>query len=53
LPEVGWHDGEIRSFVQAIIDDTPVAVPGEHGLMVSRILDAIYESSETGREVIF
>jgi predicted dehydrogenase len=42
----------IRGFIQAIIDDTPVPVPGEQGLMVSRILDAIYESSETGREVV-
>ena len=53
LPEVGWHESEIRSYVQAILDDTPVEVPGEQGLMVTRILDAIYESSETGREVVF
>ena len=52
LPNVGTHEAEIRAFVQAIIDDTPVPVPGEQGLMVTRILDAIYESSETGREVI-
>lgn len=52
----GWmqsHEGEIRAFVQAIIDDTPVEVPGEQGLMVTRILDAIYQSSETGKEVRF
>jgi predicted dehydrogenase len=53
LPSVGTHEAEIRAFVQAIIDDKPVEVPGEQGLMVSRILDAIYESSETGREVVF
>jgi len=53
LPKVASHEQEIRSFVQAIIDDTPVAVPGEQALMVSTILDALYESSETGREVRF
>ena len=51
LPQVNSHEGEIRAFVQAILDDTPVPVPGEQGLMVTRILDALYESSETGREV--
>ncbi len=53
LPNVGTHEAEIRSFVQAIIDDTPVEVPGEQGLMVSRILDAIYASSEQRREIVF
>jgi predicted dehydrogenase len=51
LPTALSHETEIRSFVQALLDDIPVAVPGEQGLMVSRILDAIYESSETGKEV--
>ena len=51
LPQVNSHEGEIRAFVQAILDDTPVPVPGEQGLMVTRILDALYESSETGKEV--
>jgi len=53
LPDIGSHEAEIRSFIQAIVDDTPVEVPGEQGLMVTRILDAIYESSDTGREVVF
>ncbi len=52
LPKVGSHEAEIFAFVQSIIDDKPVAVPGEQALMVSRILDALYESSETGHEVI-
>ena len=46
------HELEIRAFIQAIADDTPVEVPGEQGLMVTRILDAIYESSETGKEIL-
>jgi predicted dehydrogenase len=52
LPTVQSHEQEIRAFVQSILDDTPVEVPGEQGLMVTRILDAIYESSETGKEVV-
>ena len=53
LPDVGTHEAEIRAFVKAIIEDTPVEVPGEQGLMVTQILDAIYKSSDTGKEVIF
>jgi predicted dehydrogenase len=53
LPNVSSHELEIRAFVQAILDDTPPLIPGEQALMVTQILDAIYESSETGREVIF
>ncbi len=52
LPQVHTHDAEIRAFVQALIDDTPVLVPGEQALMVTQILDALYQSAETGREVL-
>ena len=52
LPSFNSHEQEIRAFVQSIIDDTPVAVTGEQGLMVTRLLDAIYKSSETGKEVL-
>ena len=51
LPKINSHEQEIREFVQAVIDDTPVPVPGEQGLMASRILDALYESSDSGHEV--
>jgi len=53
LPGIATHEQEIRSYVQSIIDDKAVAVPGEQALMVSTILDALYESSDTGREVRF
>ncbi|MDR3710263.1 MAG: Gfo/Idh/MocA family oxidoreductase [Capsulimonadaceae bacterium] len=46
-----WHEGEIRSFIDAIASGKPSPVPGEEGLVVARILDALYESSETGKEV--
>lgn len=51
LSKVGTHEAELRAFVQAIIDDAPVAVPGEQGLLVTRILDALYLSAEMGHEV--
>ncbi len=51
LPQVHTHEAEIRAFVQALIDDTPVLVPGEQALVVTRLLDALYLSAETGREV--
>ena len=52
LPQVHTHDAEIRAFVQALLDDAPVPVPGEQGLIVTQILDALYQSAETGREVL-
>jgi len=52
LPQAPAYESEIRAFLLAILEDKPVPVPGEQGLMVTRILDAIYESSETGREVL-
>ncbi|MGQ9523728.1 MAG: Gfo/Idh/MocA family protein [Armatimonadota bacterium] len=51
LPNVNTHEQNIRKFVEAVRDDTEVPVPGEHGLMVTEIIDAIYESSEKGCEV--
>lgn len=51
LPNPGSHEAEIRGFVQAILDDTDVPVTGEQGLMVTRILDALYASSESGQPV--
>jgi len=51
LPRISTHEAEIRAFVESVSTDTPVAVPGEQALMASRILSALYESSETGKEV--
>jgi predicted dehydrogenase len=51
LPQVHTHQAEIRSFIEAIRNDTEPVVTGEEGLMVTAILDAIYRSAEEGREV--
>ena len=45
-PPSAMHD-----FAQAILSDTPHPAPGEEGLMVMEILDAIYESARTGAPV--
>jgi predicted dehydrogenase len=45
------HAEEIKSFVASVANDTPVFTPGEEALQVTRIIDAIYESSDKGREI--
>ena len=52
LPEMHTHEAEVRAFVQSLTDNTPVLVPGEQALIVTRVLDALYQSAETGREVL-
>lgn len=42
---------KMRNFVDHVLYDTETLAPAEHGLMVQKMLDAIYESAETGREV--
>ena len=51
LPKINTHEAELRAFVQALADGLPVPVSGAEGLMVTRLLDALYESAEIGREV--
>ena len=52
LPQIHTHEAEIRAFVQALLDGTPVPVPGEQALIVTQIMDALYQSAGTGREVL-
>jgi predicted dehydrogenase len=56
LPRVeSSHYEEVRVFVEAVRDRRAVtefgAASGAQGLMVTQIMDAIYASSESGREV--
>ncbi len=44
------HVDEVKAFVNAIIAGDPSPVPGENGLILNAIFDAIYRSSETGNE---
>jgi predicted dehydrogenase len=45
------HAAQIASFVDSVINDKPVYTPGEEALQITRIIDAIYESSAKGKEV--
>lgn len=44
------HVDEVKAFVNAILEDKTSPVPGENGLILNAIFDAIYKSSETGNE---
>jgi predicted dehydrogenase len=45
------HRNEMQAFVRAVHADGPSPVPAEQSLTVARILEAMYRSAETGREV--
>lgn len=52
VPQVeSSHVEEVKAFVDAIRNNLPSPVPGENGLMLNAIFDALYKSSETGHEV--
>ncbi|WP_010272039.1 Gfo/Idh/MocA family protein [Paenibacillus senegalensis] len=44
---------EARSWINAILNDTDPVVTPEQALVVSEILEAIYESSRTGKAIYF
>lgn len=45
-------DSEINHFVDCILNETPCKAPAQDGVEIMRILSAIYQSAETGHEVI-
>lgn len=51
LPDVEsqYHD-EVKAFVNAVKTGAPSPVPGECGLTLNAIFDALYKSSVTGKE---
>ena len=51
VPDVkSSHAAEIKAFLTAINDGAVSPVPGEQGLTLNAVFDAIYKSSETGKE---
>lgn len=51
LPRVdSMYTEEVRAFLAAIETGGPSPVPGEQGLVLNAIFDAMYRSSESGRE---
>jgi predicted dehydrogenase len=47
----GGFDTEIAHFVDCVRNGTPCKAPAEDGIVVMKILDAIYKSAETGEDV--
>jgi len=45
------YQEEIEAFAEAVLNDTEPPVPGEDGLWSQIVLDAVYESAETGQKV--
>ncbi len=48
----GLFENEIRHFVQCVTEGIPCRNPGEDGVTLMKILDAVYESARTGHEVV-
>ena len=51
FPNQSGHLMEIRHFVDCLVNGKEPIATGEHGLEITRILDAIYRSAETGKEI--
>lgn len=50
-PRTSLFRTQMQNFTTAIREGKPVLTPGEHGLTVNRMLEAIYTSAASGREV--
>lgn len=49
---VSGHMEEIKHFVDCVVNGKQPLCPGEQGMQVTRILDAIYRSAATGKEIV-
>ncbi len=49
--QVNGHDREVQHFAECLLEGKEPLATGEHGLHIMKILDAIYESTETGKSV--
>ena len=47
----GGHDLAMAEFVRCIIENEEPTPNGEDGLRVLRIIEALYQSAESGQEV--
>lgn len=52
IPKVEVFPHKMRHFVDVCLYGRPSEAPAEHGLMVQKMLDAIYHSAESGKEVL-
>jgi len=49
---VNGHRIAVHHFVDSVINNTVPESPGEHGLIGLQIIDAIYRSSQEGKEIV-
>ena len=47
------HQREISQFVESCLTGTPPLSTPEQGLIIQKIVNAIYESAETGKAIEF
>ena len=52
LPNDDAFQSKMRNFVDHVLYNKETVAPGEHGLIVQKMLDGIYNSAEKGREVV-
>jgi predicted dehydrogenase len=57
-PVVRWnglwgHDGLLADVIASLRAGTPAPTDGEQGLIAVRVLEAMYHSAQSGREVVF
>jgi len=46
-------DVEAEAWISSIVNDTPLVVLPEQALLVTEILEAVYESAKTGKTIEF
>lgn len=51
INRAGGHELVVRHFVNCILNDLPVESTGEQGVALMQIIDALYQSAATGREI--
>ena len=47
----GGHDKSVFSFVDAALNGKPAAIPGSQVILTQKIIDGLFASAKTGREV--
>lgn len=52
VPQLYGHEGEIQHFIDCIRQNRKPIAPLEHGVVVQRMLDGIYESARLRRECV-
>lgn len=51
IPNIQGHHAEVAAFVSAILDNKPVPVPAAEAVWTTKIIDGIYASSKSNKEV--